>query len=191
MLADMRKRALPFLLALPLLAFPAVSKAALYVDPTGDGGAGGPGQGVTYLDIVSISVFFDSVNFYVTMNFDAATPIAAPSALLPNSLYGVIEFDTDQNPVTGTAPFQDLLRGGIGHAPSGLGVEGTVDLLSEAGNPGMVAITYLGGFVASVPIAYTSTSMSVTFASSPLWRRRNCELFRDHRRFDWSNRRST
>jgi len=167
MLAKMRKPAILFLIILTLLAFPAASKAALYVDPTGDGGAGGPGQGVTYIDIVSISVFFDTINFYVTMTFDAATPIAAPSAVLANSIYGVIEFDLDQNPLTGGPPFQDGgFRAAIGHAASGLGVEGTIDLFSEAGTPGFVDITYLGAFAGSVPITYTATSLSVTFARS-------------------------
>lgn len=162
--SNTRKHAILFAVTMALLAFPAVSKASLYTDPTGDGGAGGPGQGVTYIDITSISVFFDSVNFYVTITFDAATPIAAPSAGLPNSVYGTIEFDTDQNTGTGIAPFQDGFRPAIGHALSGLGVEGAVVLFSEVGTPGFVDIEYLGSVVASVPITYTATSLSVTFA---------------------------
>lgn len=100
------------------------------------------------------------------MTFNPATPIAAPSSGLPNAIAGAIEFDIDRDPTTGFPGFNDLFRPIIGEPAISLGVDGFIDLVSEADHPGMVNI-YLGlSVVEVVPIVLTPTGLSLAFNRS-------------------------
>lgn len=74
------------------------------IDPLGDVadlGFGGP-----LTDLESISVWYSATDLHFALSF--YTPVAPTSAGLPESLFGYTEFDTDQDPTTGFAPFQNF-----------------------------------------------------------------------------------
>jgi hypothetical protein len=92
------------------------ASAGVITDPLGDAQAGGVDQGLTALDISSLEVITDNQFFHVKLSFNPLTPIAPASAFAANSVFGVIEFDVDQNALTGFNPgFGDVFRPSIGH----------------------------------------------------------------------------
>lgn len=121
----------------------------------------------TFIDLTSVTVQFDATNFFVTLNFSAATPVVPPSAFAPNSVVGFLDFDLDQNSGTGANPgFVDTFRPSIGAPLSGLGVDAHVDLGSEISHPGLLDL-YLGNAIVGTAVAnYTPTSLSFSFARS-------------------------
>lgn len=121
----------------------------------------------TFIDLTSVTVQFDATNFFVTLNFSAATPVLPPSALAPNSVVGFVDFDLDRNSATGDNPGQvDTFRPGIGAPPSGLGVDAYVLLGSELAHPGLVDLYLNNAIVGTTAINYTPTSLSFSFARS-------------------------
>ena len=155
----------PELLLASLITSPTAS-GGLYTDPLGDAVTGGADQGVVAIDATSISVRFNPTEFLVEMTFNPATPIAAPSSGLPNAIGGAIEFDVDRDPATGFPGFNDLFRPILGEPSIGLGVDGFIDLVSEASHPGLVDV-YLGlSIVETVPISFTPARLSLSFSRS-------------------------
>ena len=83
------------ILATAVLATPLAATASAQLnDAMGDAqdtfGAGPP-----LLDIATISVTYDATTLYFGMTF--FTPISPPSAMMPDSVIGLFEFDTDQD----------------------------------------------------------------------------------------------
>ena len=141
--------------ALLLAAFAGTANAQ-YNDPMGDAqntfGAGPP-----LLDIATVSVTYDATTLYFTMTF--FTPISPPSASMPDSVGGTLEFDTDQNAATGGTPLQNVFSPPFASLSAGWEFE--IDLFSETIHPGMVDILDSTFFVVgTVPIVYGPTSFS-------------------------------
>src|SRR5690606_31331440 len=89
------------------LASTAQADISPLLDPQADTidlGFGGP---LTDLETISLSYSETAIHFDVSFY----TPIAPTSANLPESLFGWMEFDVDQNPATGFAPFQNFYDG--------------------------------------------------------------------------------
>ncbi len=84
-----------------------------FSDPTGDTLAFAPGRD---LDVHTVSGYVDADSLIVALEF--TSDIAPASTGAPNSLYGVIEMDTDENGNTGFFPLTDNYR-----SDTGLGVE--------------------------------------------------------------------
>ncbi len=115
------------------------------------------GEGAPLLDINMLQVTYDATDVEVTMTF--YTTIAPASAELPESVMGVIEFDTDQNAATGHHPFQNEFAPPF--AALDFGAEFSCELFSELAHPGFIDIFDLASLdlVATVPITYTDTSL--------------------------------
>ncbi len=169
-----RKRLLPAVVVVFLLALPAASRAG-YLDPTGDTFNGG---GFTP-DITTYSATFDSQAGTTTFTIDFASPIARPSDFQSNSLYGYIDLDTDKNASTGgNAAWGADQTGGnswinyfvdsssIPGPTIALGDEYFVDLGSEANHANQVDLfnASTNTVAATVPITYTSNSLSFTLS---------------------------
>lgn len=108
------------------------AQAAIITDPAGDAvdynGAGG-----TLHDLQALEYRVIGTDLFVSLSFN--NPIAAASAGAPNSVVGLIEFDVDQNPLTGIAPLQNGF-----FTPANLGIDYFVDLFDEQVNPGVLNI---------------------------------------------------
>ena len=132
-----------------------IAHADPVVDPTGDTF----GTRAVQLDITSINATFSGsdITFFVFF----ASPVAAPSAGVPNSVIGFIDIDTDREVDTGDVPFINVSSPG---PPIALGQDFFVDLGSELFHPGSVDIfrTLPDTLVGTAPIVFTSTSFSVT-----------------------------
>jgi hypothetical protein len=151
-------------LILLLLLPPQICRGdGLYIDPEGDALEASPKQGAIPIDITSISVMTDATKVFVDMIFNTKTPIVAPSNKEPNSLSGVIEFDTDRTQISQHRSINDVLRKYINHPLSSIDAEYVLDLQSETEHPGFVNL--LNGFniVASIPITYSSYSLRLSF----------------------------
>ena len=121
-----------------LLVIPTLAPAQVFspvVDAVGD--AQDPfGAGPPLLDIDVIDVRYDAVNLYYRMTFH--TPISPASAMLPDSVGGLLEFDTDQTSETGLPPLQNFFSPPF--AMLGTGWDYYVDLFSELFHPGLVEV---------------------------------------------------
>jgi len=115
------------------------------------------GEGAPLLDINMLQVTYDATDVEVTMTF--YTTIAPASAELPESVTGLIEFDTDQDASTGVSPLQNEFSPPF--AELSFGTEFGCDLVSEVWHPGFIDIVDAWTFdvVATVPISYTDTSL--------------------------------
>lgn len=115
------------------------------------------GDGPPLLDIEMLGVTYDSTDVHVTMTF--FTTIAPASAELPESITGLIEFDTDQDAGTGARPLQNEFSPPF--AELSFGTEFGCDLFSEIGHPGFIDVVNPHTFevVATVPIHFTDTSL--------------------------------
>lgn len=121
----------------------------------------------TFIDLTSATVQFDATNFFVTLNFSAATPVLPPSTFAPNSVVGFVDFDLDQNSATGDNPGAvDTFRPSIGAPLSGLGVDAFVDLGSDISHPGLLDLYVANAIVGTAAVTYTPTSLSFSFARS-------------------------
>lgn len=149
-----------YLAGLTLLAFSveASAMASPIGDPIGDTFGNAPIQ----LDISAIDAIFTKTD--ITFEISFFTPISPASAFAPNSVSGFIDIDADRDENTGVESAQTV----FGLPPSsGLGIEFLVNLVSERFSPGFVDIVkpfspFPGEVVGSVPILFTSTSLSVT-----------------------------
>lgn len=115
------------------------------------------GAGPPVLDIDSVTVSTDGINLSFSITFH--TPISAPSSGAPNAVGGALEFDTDQNTLTGRPPLQDLFSPPF--TALGLGVDFVVELFSEIDTPGFVVVVDANFIVVgSIPITYGAQSLS-------------------------------
>jgi hypothetical protein len=133
---------------------PTTGVAAEVSDPSGDTfGTGGAVQ----LDISSTDAQLTSTALIITVEF--YTPILPPSADAPNSVFGFIWLDTDQNASSGVEP------------TAGLGAEIEVVLGDEADTPGQVGIYPLtfSIILGDAPISFTATSFVVTVPLTKLY----------------------
>ena len=164
----------PALGALAALLLAAAPSGAGFTDPTGDTFGPGPVQ----VDITSYDATYSGGSTTFTIHF--AGPISAASAAVADSLYGFIDLDLDKDAKTGgTASFPGvtspiaggnnwinyyIAQGAIGGPTVALGDEAFVDLGSEANHAGSVDVldATTGAVLASVAIAYTSHSVSLT-----------------------------
>ena len=138
---------------------------AQLVDPMGDA-VDSFGAGPPLLDIDTISVTFDATDLFFEMTFH--TPISPASVLAPDSVAGLLEFDTDQNPGTGFPPLQNFFSPPF--VPLVAGSDYVVDLASELFHPGFVDVLQLPGFILvdTVPITYGPMSFSGQIALASL-----------------------
>ncbi|GEM_PF-3235789 len=104
-----------------------------------------PGAPTPTLDISAISGFADPNNLYINVRFNTTPPgttIEAPSASEPNSVFGFIDIDTDQDLITPSFLTNfDRTPAPISSTP-GVGIEFVVDIGSEARHPGSVDVLY-------------------------------------------------
>ncbi len=138
---------------------------AQLVDPMGDA-VDSFGAGPPLLDIDTISVTFDATDLFFEMTFH--TPISPASVLAPDSVAGLLEFDTDQNPGTGFPPLQNFFSPPF--VPLAAGTDYAVDVASELFHPGFVDVVQLPGFILvdTVPITYGPMSFSGQIALASL-----------------------
>lgn len=118
----------------------------------------------------------DGTNLTITLNF--STPIAPPVDFAPNSIFGYVLLDTDEDPQTGASVSRLDSELGLGlseippqQIPNGLGVDYVVDLDSVNGSvPGQVDVISATSLntLASVPITYGSLSLSLTIPLADL-----------------------
>jgi hypothetical protein len=115
------------------------------------------GEPTPLIDIDTLDVRYDATDLYITMTFH--TPIAPASAGRPNSLVGLIELDTDENPDTGVEAVQNMYAPPF--APVGLGVDYFCDFFTEHDTPGFISILKhpLHEPVATVPVEFTERSV--------------------------------
>lgn len=156
--------ALPFLALASCLAVvtPAHGGNCPLVDAKGD--AVDVVGGSHLIDIASADVRTDGETVYVDVTF--FTAIAPASAFAENSVFGVMQFDTDQDPTTGgfgamqnqwSPPFETLE----------FGSEYALAMSHEADSPGMLGLydtlSLPPVLVAEVPVTYTSHGFSASF----------------------------
>ncbi len=124
------------------------------------------GTGPVQLEISSVVVTVGSGNLGFLVNF--ATPIAAPSSFAADSVIGDINIDTTLN-----ATVAELLAApAFGGTLDPIKVQYFVDLQSEAGDPGFVALVNSSSLqtVATLPITYAADSFSLSVPLSDLGR---------------------
>jgi len=116
------------------------------------------GAGPPLLDIDTISVTFNESTLFVEMTFH--TPVSAPSRAMPDGVIGLIEFDVDQDVLTGVPPLQNLWSPPFAFLATG--VDYFVDGWTETVHPGFVDIVdATGGGIDTVPIRYGPMSLSL------------------------------
>ena len=144
---------------------PVIASGPVAMDPEGDTFGFEPVQ----LDIISAaaSMSEDEDTLLLDMNF--ATPIAAPSANLPESVVGFWDLDLDQDLATGIPSKQSELapadqQGGP------LGVDAYIDLASESLQPGLVNIIDTGNssVIGTASITYGTNSLQIAVPLSLL-----------------------
>jgi len=138
-----------------------VTRAFLQVDPVGDTLvlAGFP-HTVRAIDLVAFQGDFKGDSLIVTLAFSA--PVVGATVGASNSIQGEIEFDLDDNPGTGTAPFSDQFG-----ASSNLGIDCYVDLFHST--PTGVAVTNLTTGVTTEAVAnYAGNTMIIRIPMSAL-----------------------
>jgi len=147
------------LLAGFILCTSSTARAAVIIDAAGDTF----GTGVH--DIASVSTEVAGTDLIVTASF--FNTISPGSAFAPDSVYGFIDLDTDQNAATGNISTLDIFGFGV---PGGLGVEFYIDIFADIFHPGDVHLLGpdLFTFIADVPITFAATSFSVTIPLSLL-----------------------
>lgn len=138
--------------------------------PTGGSGPAPPSRATTG------TVTNDGTTLVITLDF--STPISPPARNATDSVYGYVLLDADHS--TATGPSIGALDGSLGlglgsipsgQVPSGLGIDSAVSLDSVGGMaPGDVDVigTKSLDVLASVPIAYTSDSLSFSIPLSDL-----------------------
>ena len=124
-------------------------------DPEGDAvavfGADPP-----LIDIDTISVSYTDTDLLVSITF--FTPIAPPSAALPESVGGFVEFDCDQDAATGLPPVQNIYS-----PPFDMLVAGNwprLKLGSEYFHPGLFDVETPDGVIGQVPAVFGDKSVS-------------------------------
>jgi hypothetical protein len=136
------------------LSSAAAHSGPLLSDPVNDTFGVGPVQ----LDLVSVFAGFTATDLSLVVTF--TTNIVPPSLFAANSVNGIIDFDIDQNPATGTA--SHVAPFGPPPGPT-LGVEFFVDLTSEAFHPGEVEVlSEIFGPTQLVPISFGASNVSIT-----------------------------
>jgi hypothetical protein len=138
-----------------------VVRAFLQVDPAGDTLvlAGFP-QTVRAIDLVAFQGDFKGDSLILTLAFSA--PVVGATVGASNSIQGEIEFDLDDNPATGTAPFSDQFG-----ASSNLGIDCYVDLFHST--PTSVAVTNFASGVTTDAVAkYAGNTMIIRIPMSAL-----------------------
>lgn len=147
-------------------------------DPEGDVidlGFGGP-----LLDLDTISVSYSDTALFFDIAF--YTPIAPTSEMVPESIFGWLEFDVDQNPMTGFEPFQNFYKGfetvefGTDFALNfnDLNNPGQMELIdTDAGPVGLIDVAFTEfSFSGSIPLSLMSLDEGVvdfvTIAGTPL-----------------------
>jgi len=149
---------------LPVLAcvclVPAAGAAPIvFGDPAGDVFNG------ANPDIVSYYGDFPNLSHY-SFNVTFAAPIAPPSAMAANSIYGYIDLDTDSNPATGGLSSINAAIGAnmLAGPPIDLGVEYYIALGDELFSPGLVGLYDQNNvLVAQIPIAFAANGFTLTF----------------------------
>lgn len=129
-------------------------QSAPVVDPQGDAANSlGLGGFLHDIDTVTLATTSDSLLIQVTFH----NMIAPPSQNVANSVVGLIQLDTDQDPATGGAATQNFFSPPFTSLM--FGAEFAVDLITEADDPGMVDIVDLFFQpVATVPIIFNESS---------------------------------
>lgn len=145
-------------------------------DPAGDTF----GSGTPVHDIKSITVDQDNTDDSLTFVIEFYGPISAPSGGAVDAIEGYIDIDIDNNPLSGDivtpgspSYATHLDQFGMGTPAPGLGVEFYLDVGTEGLFPNPIGFIDLvrtsDGNISSVPITFTSTSLSVKlFLSSDL-----------------------
>ncbi|MCG8403672.1 MAG: PEP-CTERM sorting domain-containing protein [Phycisphaerales bacterium] len=134
------------------------------VDPQGDAldvlSLGGP-----LIDIDTIDITFDATNLFFSISFH--TPILPPQSGLPNSIFGILELDTDQNVATSIpgAPAQNTVS-----PPFPFVTMGTDFGISfDPGNTiGFARLFDSAGFDTDVPVTYGPNGVNGTVPLSAL-----------------------
>ncbi|MEL7313960.1 MAG: S8 family serine peptidase, partial [Cyanobacteria bacterium J06559_3] len=142
---------------------PGVASGQVVPDPEGDTF----GFGATQLDIASTAASVSGDNLLLDMNF--STPVAAPSAGLPESVVGFWDLDLDQETATGL-PSNQSQSAPPDQQGGPLGVDAFIDLGSESFQPGLVNIvsTVDSSLLGTAAITYGASSLQVAVPLSLL-----------------------
>ena len=117
------------------------------------------GAGPPLLDIDTMSVSYSGGNLFFEMTFH--TPIAPASAAVPESLFGIFEFDTDQNAGTGFAPLQNAFSPPF--AALTAGVDFFLDFNSDLAHPGQFDVIDVNdGPIGTVDAVFGDMSVAAT-----------------------------
>jgi hypothetical protein len=138
-----------------------VTRAFLQVDPAGDTLvlAGFPST-VPAVDLVAFQGDFKGDSLILTLAFTG--PVVGATVGASNSIQGEIEFDLDDNPGTGAAPFSDAFG-----ASSNLGIDCYVDLFHST--PTGVAVTnFTTGVTTEAVAKYAGNTMIIRIPMSAL-----------------------
>ncbi len=126
------------------------------MDPEGDAMAV-LGAAPPLLDIDTLDVRYSATDLNFSMTF--FNSILPPSSGSLDALVGVIEFDVDQDMLTGIPSLQNAFSPPF--AMLGSGIEYVIDLFSEVAQPGFVNITDMNGLLqGTIPVTYTDNSIS-------------------------------
>lgn len=129
---------------------------ATVVDPQGDAAAGMGMPGLLH-DLDSMTVQLTDTALEVELSFH--NPISPPSAFAPDSISGLVEFDLDQDPTTGSPPIQSLFSPPF--ANLSLGVDAVVMLDTE--NAGFVnVVDGMFNFLGLGSIQFTANSATLS-----------------------------
>jgi hypothetical protein len=127
--------------------------AAPISDPVGDTFGVAPGP-----DVILGNAIYTSMSITFIINFNES--VSPASANLANSLYGYIDIDSDQDPLTGGTPFVNLFAP---EPPVSLSAEYFIDLSSEGTHAGVVDVLNASFLLAgTAPITFGSKSVSIT-----------------------------
>ncbi|MBN2291621.1 MAG: hypothetical protein JXM70_04300 [Pirellulales bacterium] len=145
-----------------VILLPATGYTAIVIvpDPIGDTFGSGPVQH----DIVSTHVTLSATDITFEVFFNE---MIAPTSSSSDGVVGYIDLDVDRSSLTGEISHVTDL----GNAPSGLGIEYYVDLLSEPFHPGFVELVDANTNTTidpALPISFSADSFSVAIPLSSL-----------------------
>lgn len=123
----------------------------------------GAGEPLTDLDTIDVTYSATDLHFSLTFH----TPIAPPSAGLPESLFGAIQFDVDHDPTTGDAPLQNFFSPPFTSVSLGADYELLFD--EDPAMPGFSPlINNTDETFVMIPLTYTANSVSGVIPLSAL-----------------------
>ena len=147
------------------IAFHALGLASIWEDAVGDTFSSGTPTRFVSPDLVQIGVAWDGDSLLVGLAFTDSVVTRIEGG--PNTVNGIVDFDTDMNPLTGGQSAADEYRQGSGS--TGMGVDVLVDMFADPSGDYIIynaALTILGATTPEIRGRLVSMYVPVSIVGS-------------------------